>query len=208
VKATAWNPAEFDYWYRKAPLETRIRAWEDLTSPNRKLYRELDYFRRFSKTAGIQYERESELTLDPNSASPPPPDLICIGEQSALYFEMAEVVDEGVAIEVARAERQHRGIYGGPVDIWRPLLRIFSRKLRKRYDPQAVRLDLVLYYGVGRQASFWPFLAADLSNRREWLQRRVDRGPFSAVWLYDTHADRVLARFGKRQKAFIRQFTI
>src|SRR5579864_3000021 len=105
MKPTTWNPAEFSHWYRTVTFERRVRAWKDLTSSQRKLYTELDIFRRFSKVAGIVYEPDSELTLDPNSASPPPPDLLCLGNRSPLYFELGEVVEGGVAAMDARAER-------------------------------------------------------------------------------------------------------
>lgn len=207
MRPTTWNPAEFAYWFRIAGSETRKLAWRDLTSSQKKLYTELDLFRRFSKAAGIAYEPDSELTLDPSSAAPPPPDLVCSGGVAALYFELGEVVEEKVAAMAARAERERLSSYGGRVDIWCPLLRIFSKKLRQRYDPEAFPLDLVLYYGVGRQASFWPYLAYDISCRNSWIQRRVDRGPFRAVWLYDTHADKVLARFASGETPFVRQFS-
>ena len=207
MKTTTWNPAEFVHWYLRATLEKRVRAWSDLSSRQRQLFLELDMFRRFTKIAGIKYEQYSELTLDPNSAFPPPPDLVCSGEQRPLYFELGEVVDNGVAATVARAERERWTVYGGPVDLWKPLLRILSKKLRKRYNPGATPLDLVLYYGVGRQASFWPHLAADVNIRKAWIQKRVDRGPFDAVWLYDAHGDVVLARFARASagEPFIRQ---
>src|ERR1700722_1458497 len=95
MKATSWNPAEFAHWYITAPFEKRVRAWEDLTSSQRRLFLELDMFRRFAKKGGINYELYSELTLDPNSAFPPPPDLMCSGEQGPLYFELGEVVEGG-----------------------------------------------------------------------------------------------------------------
>jgi len=208
MKPTTWNPAEFAHWYTKAPFERRIRAWADLTSRQRKLVEELSMFRRFAKVAPINYEPYSELTLDPNSAFPPPPDLGCSGSEGPLYFELGEVVDNEVAATAARAERERWTVYGGPVALWKPLLRIFSKKLLKRYDPQATPLDLVLHYGVGRQPSFWPFLAADASSRKAWIQKRIERGPFRAVWLYDAHGDVVLARFERGQEPFIRQLAM
>jgi hypothetical protein len=82
-------------------------------------------------------------------------------------------------------------------------LRSFGKKLRKRYNTSATPIDLLLYYGVGRQASFWPFLAPGLRDRSPWIQQRVDRGPFAAVWLYDAHAANVLARFAPSETPFI-----
>jgi hypothetical protein len=204
MRLTTWNPAEFTYWYQKADLGKRVRAWEDLTPRQRQLYCELDMFVRFARTAGIGYVPGTEATLDPDSSSPPPPDIVCRGEAGPLYFEMAEIVGEGWAQVAARAERKRAHVYGGAVDIWRPLLRIFSKKLRKRYDPQAVPVELVLHYGIGRQASFWPFVSAEVISRVLWIQSKVDRSPFQAVWLYDAHADVVLARFARGEEAFVR----
>ena len=195
IRPTAWNPAEFTYGYLRTDLHKRILMWEGLKPSQRQLYNELDIFRRFSRTAEIDYVSESELTLDPDSAQPPPPDIVVDRRTGGrIYFELGEVVEEGLAAAAAHAEREC-GVYGGSVDIWRPLLRVFSKKLRKQYHPQAAPVHLLLYYGVGRQASFWPFLAPDLERRAAWVQRRVDRGRFKAIWLYDAHADDILARF-------------
>ena len=137
MKTTTWNPAEFAHWRATAPARKRERAWEDLTPAQRKLVTELDMFRRFAKAAPINYEPHSELTLDPNSAIPPPPDLVCSSTDGPLYFELAEVVDNGVAATAAQAEREEWTVYGGPVALWEPLGRILLKKLCKRYNPQA-----------------------------------------------------------------------
>jgi hypothetical protein len=86
IKRTVWNPAEFAYWYQRADLSKRVRIWADLKSSHRRLYFELDMFRRFSRTAGIDYTPESEVTLDPNSASPLPPYIACQGEERYTLF--------------------------------------------------------------------------------------------------------------------------
>lgn len=88
MKTTIWNPVEFLYWYQRAPLEKKTRAWDSLTSEQLQLVEDLDMLRRFAKVAPIDYEPYSELALDPNSASPPPPDFVCSGGHGFLYFEL------------------------------------------------------------------------------------------------------------------------
>jgi hypothetical protein len=205
MRPTAWNPAAFTYDYLRADLAKRRRMWDGMKYSERQLYLELDMFRRFAHAAGIEYSSESELTLDPNSTSPPPPDIVYQSAAGARYVELGEVVEEGLAAEAARAQREKR-IYGGSVDIWRPVLRVFSKKLRKRYNTSAAPLALLLHYGVGRQPSFWPFLAPRLPL--SWIQKRVDHSRFDAVWLYDAHGDIILARFGKGEPPFVRQAAV
>ena len=196
MRTTTWNSTEFLYWYNNEASRTKKeRAWADLSPRQRKLVEELDMFRRFAEAAAIKYEPDSELTLDPNSESPPPPDLTCTGLRGPLFFELGEVVEAAVAATSARAEREDWKVYGGPVALWEPLEQILLKKLEKRYSSQARPLDLILYYGVGRQAAFWPFLISHIEARKARIQEDLRRGPFDAVWLYDSHSNLVIARF-------------
>jgi hypothetical protein len=202
MRPTRWNPAEFAYGYLRAdPAKGRL-IWDGLKPEERKLFIELETFRRFARSAGIEYESESELTLDPNSASPPPPDIVCNTKKGLVYFELGEVIEEGLAAKAARAAKRKED-YGGAIDLWRPLLRIYSKKRHKQYNANAAPLSLLLHYGVGRQASFFPFLAPHLPCAL--IQERVERGLFQAVWLYDAQADAVLARFAKGEPPFVKQ---
>jgi hypothetical protein len=197
ARATSWNPAEFAHWYHQADLEKRARAWNDLTFSQKQLFSEHDMFVRFARSAGIDYVPGTERTLDPNSCSPPPPDIVCEERSGTKFYELGEIVEEGLAAQAAKAEKERWHVYGGPVDIWRPLLRILSKKLRKRYFG-AGPIDLILYYGIGRQAAFWPFVVPNIRERIQWLQARVNRGQFANVWVYDAHGDKLLARVSRR----------
>jgi hypothetical protein len=107
------------------------------------------------------------------------------------------VIEHKIAAAQRIAEQEHSDGYAGKVDLWRPFFRIFSKKLRKRYHPDATPVDLLLYYGPGRQPSFWPLLSPYVE------QQRVERGRFGAVWVDDAQWNIVLERFVQGQTPYV-----
>ena len=195
MKATRWNPAEFAAWHEASPLEKRCRVWEQLESPYKRLYVEWATFRRFASVVHMGVRPDNAITLDPDSSSPPPPDIACSVRGVPTFFELGEVVGQGLARAASEAEKKRESVFGGAVDIWGPLEYVLNQKCGKNYCAAAAPLHLVLYYAPGRQASFARFVADRLKEKEQWIVDRVTAGPFTKVWLYDDHEGSVLATF-------------
>lgn len=133
--------------------------------------------------------------LEPNSVTPPAPDLACRIGESVEYFELGEIIEEDLARSASEAEKHHAKSWGGTVSLWPAVESIFLRKCEKLYASQARPLSLLLHYGIGRQASFWPFLQPEIESRSPWIMDCLSNSPFTAMWLYDAHAGEILARF-------------
>lgn len=204
MKAAAWNPAEFDYDYQRRVASARLAIWGQLNSSRRKLYEEWDMFRRFGRSQnGPSIDLDSVTMLDPDSCQPPAPDLACRIMGGIEYFELAEVIEEDIARIAAQARKERATCYGGSVSLWPVLDAILSKTFSKLYCQRATPLSLLVYYGVGRQASFWEYLKPVIERELTSIQQRLSQSPFRALWLYDAHAKATLLNVTSAGATFI-----
>ena len=191
---TKWEPAAFDYWYDKLPPAKRARVWADQKREHQKVYAEWQTFRDFAAVSELDVDPRSIEMCDPNAAAPPLPDVRCLVSGKLEYFELGEVTEEGLARTASIATKNRQSFSGGAVSQRQPLLRIFLKKCRNRYTTEGHPLHLVLHFVVGHQAPFEPQLNDDLDKWRDRLVKRIQRSPFSSVWLYDDWLKRIPAR--------------
>lgn len=193
MRAIAWNPAEFAYDYLARELSARRKIWDKLTPRQRKLYEEWDMFRRFGRSQnGPAIDLNSVTMLDPDSCQPAAPDVACRVSGVIQYFELAEVIEEGLARTAAQAFKARASSFGGSVSLWPALDSILAKKFGKSYCQDATPLSLLFYYGVGRQASFWEYLRPILQREVPSIQTRLSKSQFQAVWIFDAQADATL----------------
>jgi hypothetical protein len=69
-----------------------------------KAFREWETFMSFCQAAGFEIEPADVVMLDPNSSSPPPPDLECSIDGLSHYFELGEIIQQEIAWALSRRE--------------------------------------------------------------------------------------------------------
>src|SRR5690348_5686722 len=128
MKAELWRPAEFDYGYQRQSQRKRLEIWDSLTGAQKKLYLEWEMFRRFAKTSDPSIDLDSITMLNPDSAVPPAPDLACRRKGDVVFFELGEIIEEGVARVASAAQKSGRSTFGGVVSLWPAVASILCKK--------------------------------------------------------------------------------
>jgi hypothetical protein len=183
------NPAEFEYWYDRLPGERKRKAWEALTSDQRKLWNERWNFRNFAKVAPLDIDAR---TIE--SCCPPEPDILCRISGKAHYFELAEVTDENLARRVAIAGKQGKDTFGGPFMQLEPLCRIYNQKCSKKYKTDGHDLHLLLYYSTDHQVPYTEGLREEISKLQDAIEKKFRQSPFRTAWLYDGWNEAIIER--------------
>ena len=189
-----WEPAAFDWWYKRLPAQKRRVVWEDTKAEHRKLYLERETFLAFADASGLDIDPRSIENCDPNAAAPSLPDIRCLVSGQEHFFELGEVVDEDLARTASVAAKNREHVYGGAVSQTQPLVRIFLKKCRSRYTVNGRPLHLVLYFSVGHQSPIEPLLFPDIAKWRGRLVERIGKSQFDTVWLYDDWKKRILEK--------------
>jgi hypothetical protein len=133
-----WEPAAFYQWYERLPVDKRKMAWGDLKRHERKVYIEWKTIQAFARASGLDIDPRSIETCDPNTASPPLPDICCLVSGLPAYFELGEVTDEGLARIASIAEKNRESVYGGVLLQRQPLVRdIYKEVPESLHDERA-----------------------------------------------------------------------
>jgi hypothetical protein len=193
VKRTDWNPEEFAYHYERQDYRKQAVIWKSLKPDQRKLYQEWEIFRRFGSAEGSPaIDLNSIVTIDPISVIPPAPDIACRVAGQVEYFELGEIIDEELARAAGKALKTNASSFGGGVSLWPAVESILNKKCGKSYCPFAKPLSLLLYYGVGRQASFWPYLRPLIRQQADGIVDLLRESDFEALWIYEPQPNAVL----------------
>jgi len=183
-----WDPADFEYWYdRLPPGEQKRRAWDALTSDQRKLWNERWNFRNFAKVA--------PLDIDPRTIEncrSPEADMLCRISGKPHYFELGEVTDERLARRASIAAKQGKDTFGGPFLQLEPLCRIYEQKCSKAYETHGHDLHLLLYYSTDHQVPYTDGVRTEISKQRDEIKQKLRHSPFSIAWLYDGWGDAII----------------
>ena len=167
-----------------------------------KRLREWEVFWAFCRATGLTTAVVDVIMLDANSSRPAPPDLECQFHDGVHFFELGEVVQQGVA--KARAAVKERAIANElePLRrIWDPLEKILAKKLKKEYNPEARPVSLLLYYA--RQSSFWTLLRPLVLAKAPDIQKIFELSIFASVWLFDATTDEILCSFSRSRAPIV-----
>lgn len=193
MKAVAWNPAAFDYHFQRHSISERDVVWKKLSSTERKLYSEWKTFRCFARSEyAPPIDVDSVTLLQPDSCFPPAPDIACRINRAVEYFELGEIIEEDLARAEAEALKAGNSTYGGPVNLWQAFDAILAKKFGKLYCRDATPVSLLIYYGVGRQPSFWEYLKPEIKSNLTSLQERLHQSAFQGLWVFDGPAETTL----------------
>lgn len=191
---------------------------------NPKLLIEWEMFARFCRAAGLDIHVGRAEMLDPDSSRPAPPDLRCWHNDEPLYVELGEVIQENLAerlaIASARPTRkrdvaEQQGVFTlqetispseakrGQVafrplpllQVGAPLEEMLTKKLNKRYNPDARPLALLLYYSTVRP--FWEQVEPLIIQKRAAFREMLESSPFDYVWIFDAPSREVLFGFAR-----------
>ena len=107
------------------------------------------------------------------------------------YFELAEVVDEGVAESDALTRtdgRSRGGFYSSDI----PLMKIFRAKAEKSYDAADGLLELLAYYD---KQDFDPLLERSTIEEVGCITNEMLRsGIWHRLWLFDSYSKKILLK--------------
>ena len=151
-----------------------------------KAQRERELFSRFAQAARLQVQPG---TL--RSGDPPEPDISCIIGQQAHYFELSEIVDQGLAHRVGIALNEMK-ITGGVYSQTEPLVQTFLKKAQKNYDVGTSPFELVAYYTGYRQSpppNASAFVEATLGLIPVSM---LHTGPWTRLWVFEHHTNEII----------------
>jgi len=160
---------------------------------NAKIIREWEIFVIFCQSVKLDIEPGGIEMLDPNSSSPPPPDLRCRLDGEHHYVELGEIVQEDLVRAVAPGARKLIRDSIPITKVLTPLETMIEKKLSKSYCPTARPLSLLLYYDRG--APFWEQLQPLVREREEAILALTEGSSFQSIWLFDARRRKVLATF-------------
>jgi hypothetical protein len=147
--------------------------------------RERRIFDAFIAKSGLSFAAES-VKLHPPNGNPPPPDVSCLIDGQAYFFELAEVVDSQLAEGLGTRGRYQKMFPDPDNATERALELILAKKAEKEYQTDGSPVDLVLYFNKD--------LPMNMHEIDEPLQDALERGTcgqFSRIWLYDTWTDAI-----------------
>ena len=124
---------------------------------------------------------------DTKPCNPPEPDCICeFKDGSRRYFELSEIVDEGIAEKFYGRKVDPSGGFFDD-DILNDRVR---EKLEKKYQTNGLDIELLLYF------SFQPMWPEETMTQqvRDVVNSR-GRGPFKRVWLFSVPKTKVMGSF-------------
>ena len=114
--------------YDALSLPDRRKAYEAMSSDDRKRMGELRAFLGFVKASGLAIDSTFAICVDP-----PCPDIGCRLSSSPYFFELGEVTDEGLARRYSESLRTGK-ITGGSYSQDDPLRSIITSKAQKTYS--------------------------------------------------------------------------
>jgi len=154
-----------------------------------KARREREIFSGFAIAANLDVEADS-IT----SETFPKLDISCVIAGHRHYFELAEVVDEGVAVSDALTQKDgssNGGFYSSDI----PLMKIFRAKAEKSYDATGGLLELLAYYD---KQDFDPLLERSTTEEVGRVTNEMLRsGIWHRLWLFDSHSKKILLKEAK-----------
>ena len=165
--------------------EGMIDLWNSLTHEQKRQTAESRVFVRFAAATG--------LGIDPfkhDNEAPPKPDIRTVIDGHDYYFELGEVVDERLAINI-RVAQKTRAVFGCTLSQVDPLAKMLKEKCEKQYEADGKPLDLLLYYW--RQGSYRPTVDQYLEENHQAIQESLRSSQFRKIWIYDWSSDNVLA---------------
>lgn len=199
MKATNWNPKQFtddlSRRFSKAPdSPSKHRAFqaaeEFLRSDQRKVLREWKTFHSFCRCMDL--EPTDIIMLDPNSSSPPPPDLTCKLNGEPHYFELAEIIQQDFAEASSPKNQSRPSKPNGPVSKdWDTFVDAVTKKLEKTYSPDARPRSLLLYYD--QSESFWKHLLPVIDDHATQIRESfLTASTFDYLFVYDLRMNALL----------------
>ena len=192
-----WTAVEFENWRGTVTnLEKRKRAWEDLSSDQKKQVKELRTF--------VDFYRAAKLDVDPRTIQNrevPEPDIFCELSQSGHYFELGELTDQSIPALEAEARCNGSDIYGGKASLSDPLEKMIYQKCGKTYSLNGVPVSLLLHFSVPHQVPCHSFVRAYLAESRGRILAALNASPFREIWFFDCWTDKVLTVIDRDQPA-------
>jgi hypothetical protein len=195
MRPGVWDQRRFAE-LRASPSPGSRRAYEAmfyfLSGNDLKRAREWDLFVRFCEVGKIDVDPAGVEMLDP-----PWPDLRADTFGCPHYFELGEVVQENWVKAEARKEK--KPIDDSPLPltaVWSPLESIIQKKVRKRYDPQATPLSLLLYWQ--RNAPRWKVIESFVKEREPQIRANFQKSVFDHLWLFMGYESRIAFWLSKK----------
>jgi hypothetical protein len=185
------NASDLDA-HDRLPVCKRRRAYELMSSDDRKRLGELYAFLGFVEASGLPINRPTVFCL-----GPPCPDIGCELNSSPYFFELGEVADRELARRYSKSLKTGE-ITGGFHSQAEPLASILASKAQKSYLTHGAPVDLLLYYW--KQAPFDPEIQKVLAQSGPAIAKMLSAGSFARIWVYD-HPGRVLCCFSRDPSA-------
>lgn len=161
---------------------------------DRKETHEREVFFEFASAAGLVLDHGTV-----ESCKPPEPDIRCMVDGQAVYFELGRLLDHGMQRLKLRMLRGYTFSNVDAEDVRLPEREVLRRKLEKEYVASGTPIDLVLYYdnedwlvgdvpvfddsGFGWHAGhvMRPLIDAQREFRQVWVYERHRR---TVLWCY------------------------
>ncbi len=169
-----------------------VALWGSLSPEQKQQTAESRVFIRFANTA--------ELLADPfihDNERPPRPDIRASIDGHDYYFELGEIVDEGLARNIDRAQKT-RVASGCALSQIDPLAKMLRQKCEKKYETGEAPVDLLLYYW--RQGPYQPVVDDYLLTNRRDIEGSLRNSQFDKIWIYDWDLGKVLWQIGAKKK--------
>ncbi len=147
-------------------------------------------FEKFAATVNSLNQLEIDLKSISNNR-PPWPDIRCYISGKLHYFEMTEIVDDGLAKNVAIGRKEMK-ITGGAFSQDSPLLKAFTQKSIKTYPDLDGSLELLAYYDKQYPPPIELLKQDTLHTLNFVVQNMTDSGNWDRLWVYDGWNDQIL----------------
>jgi len=200
MRQKRWDPKQFIERFSKMPdCPATRRAYESgkyfLKTHERKLLREYEVAMSFCWHLGVEV---SVVMLDPASSHPPPPDIECQIANGSHFLELAEIIQEDIIEASVFSSKFPTLDTTKPQEplskVWPTLWKTFTKKLGKKYHPDARPMSLLLYYD--RADSYWELLRPVFEQKAAEIRNSLlDSGTFDQVFLFDINRGEILRAF-------------
>ncbi len=152
------NLADFARYAALSPSDRERIHTQEMSGPDRQRMGELQAFHGFVRVTGLPIDAASVRCCKPKL-----PDIECVLGSAPYFFELGEVVDQGLARDYALSQRtgQSNGVSCSEAEA---LEYMITSKAKKTYQTGGVPVDLLLYYW--KQHPYDPVIEQTLTRLR------------------------------------------
>ncbi|MGC2163444.1 MAG: hypothetical protein WA634_16160 [Silvibacterium sp.] len=169
---------------QKNNVAQREALWESLNPNQKQQTAESRVFISFANATGLvadPYKHDNEC--------PPRPDVRTSIDGHDYYFELGEIVDEGLARNIDRS-RKTGMVSGCALSQVDPLAKMLKQKCKKEYETNDIPIDLLLYYW--RQGPYTDTICDYLLWNNRDIEGQLQNSQFARIWIYDWQSGKVL----------------